>query len=314
MRGREDMEARSVPRLRRSELSSPASNSDMMRKALTKLTCDEVFLDLEDSVASNQKEKARENVVKTLQDVTIHPTKTVAVRINNVRTEHWVKDVTSTVRGAGEFIDCILIPKVEAAQEVKAVAELLAKLEQELRLEKRIGLEAQIETARGLMSVTDIAFSSDRLESLIWGAGDYAASVGIPSMTIGGAVKEYPGHIWHHAMAEIRNASAAAGLQAIDGPYAALTDLKGFEESARLARSMGYDGKWVIHPSQIEPCHRAFTPTAEEIAEAKLVVEEYGKALEEGRGAIMLGGVMVDAATLRIATRVIEMAKILKIV
>ncbi len=303
-----------VERLRRSEMASPGSSVKMMRKALEELPVDEVFLDLEDSVAPGQKLEARRNIVQILNEARPSEGKTVAVRINGVRTRYWFGDLVSVVEGAGDKIDCIMVPKVDEPAEVLAVEKALASLEENLGLDKRIALEAQIETARGLANVNEIARCSDRLEALIFGPGDYAASIGMRGMTIGAQAAGYPGHIWHYAMFQIRNASAAAGLQAIDGPYAVINDLKGFEESAKLARSMGYDGKWVIHPSQVELCNKIFTPTEEEISRAKLIIEEYQRAWAEGRGAIALEGEMIDAATLRIANRIIETAKRLNLI
>ncbi|HID04644.1 MAG TPA: CoA ester lyase [Aigarchaeota archaeon] len=236
-----------VYRIRRTELASPASNVKMMRKALEELPVDEVFLDLEDAVTPDMKEKARGNIVDVLSSSEITPNKAVAVRINSLRTELWLDDLITVVSGAGDRIDCIIIPKVEGPEDVIAVDNVLTALEAKNRLGKRIGIEVLIETAKAVEYIREIAYTSSRVESLIFGPGDYAASVGMPSLTIGELKQEYQGHVWHYVMARIRNTAASAGLQAIDGPYAVIEDLKGLEESARIARSMGYDGKWVIH-------------------------------------------------------------------
>lgn len=281
----------------------------MMKKGLTELPVDEVILDLEDSVAPNNKKKAQEDIIEVLCEVRPPKDKTIAVRINGIRSKYWREDLMKVIRGAGKYIDCIMIPKIDEPEDVRTVERIVMDLEEELRLKKRIGIEAQIETARGLAFAREIAFSSERLESLVFGPGDYAASLGMRIMTIGAQSPDYPGHLWHYPMFQVRNSSAAAGLQAIDGPYAVIPDSQGFEKSAKVAKSLGYDGKWVIHPSQIEICNRVFTPTHEEIARAKLIVEEYHKSWEEGKGAVSIEGEMVDTATLKIAARILDIAK-----
>ncbi|HIQ29943.1 MAG TPA: CoA ester lyase [Candidatus Caldiarchaeum subterraneum] len=297
-----------VYRIRRTELASPASNVKMMRKALEELPVDEVFLDLEDAVTPDMKEKARGNIVDVLSSSEITPNKAVAVRINSLRTELWLDDLITVVSGAGDRIDCIIIPKVEGPEDVIAVDNVLTALEAKNRLGKRIGIEVLIETAKAVEYIREIAYTSSRVESLIFGPGDYAASVGMPSLTIGELKQEYQGHVWHYVMARIRNTAASAGLQAIDGPYAVIEDLKGLEESARIARSMGYDGKWVIHPKQLEVCNRVFTPTPEEVEKARRILNEYEKARREGRGAISIEGELIDAATIRMAERILTLA------
>ncbi len=296
-------------RVRRTELASPGSNVRMMQKALEELPADEVFLDLEDAVAPDMKEQARENIVNVLNDSRITPGKIVAVRINSLRTELWLDDLRTVVSEAGDKIECVIIPKVEGPEDIIAVDKVLTALETKSKLSKRIGIEVLVETARAVEYLRDIAFSSSRIESLIFGPGDYAASIGMPSLTIGELKQEYQGHIWHYVMARIRNAAASAGLQAIDGPYAVIEDLKGLEESARTARSMGYDGKWVIHPKQLDICNRVFTPTSGEIRKARRILEEYEKAWREGRGAISLEGELIDAATIRMAERLLSLAE-----
>ena len=298
-----------VYRVRRTVIATPGSNVKMMRKALEEIPADEVFLDLEDAVTPDMKEEARENIVEVLRESQIPSGKTVAVRINSLDTKFWLDDLITVVGDAGDKIDCIIIPKVETPEDIVAVDKVLSALEAKHSLKKRIGIEVLIETAKAMSHVLEIAFSSGRVESLVFGPGDYAASVGMPSLTIGELKRGYQGHIWHYAMAQIRNASAAAGLQAIDGPYAVIDDLHGLEESARIARAMGFDGKWVIHPKQIETCNRVFTPTAEEIEKAKKILAEDENALKEGRGAIALEGELVDAASVRMAQRILSLAE-----
>lgn len=272
---------------------------------------DEVFFDLEASVPDSHKDVARRNVVEVLKDIDKPKKKTVAFRINSVETSFWYDDLSYIITRVGGKIDCVIVPKVNRAADIEIVEKALRTLEDESGIEKPIGLEAIIETAEGLLRCGEIAFSSQRLETFIFGPGDYAASLGMSSLVIGGHVEEYPGHIWHYPLFTIRNASAAAGLQAIDGPYALYKDLEGFERSARISRSLGFDGKWVIHPSQIEPCNKIYTPSKEEVEKARKIVEAYEKAVAEGLGAVSVDGIMVDDATIRIAQRIFEIGKLL---
>ena len=298
-------------RLRRTELATPAVSVKMMRKGLLETAADEVFFDLEASVPDSHKNVARRNVVEVLKDIDKPKKKTVAFRINSVETSFWYDDLSYIITRVGEKIDCVIVPKVNRAADIEIVEKALRTLEDENGIEKPIGLEAIIETAEGLLRCGEIAFSSQRLETFIFGPGDYAASLGMSSLVIGGHVEEYPGHIWHYPLFTIRNASAAAGLQAIDGPYALYKDLEGFERSARISRSLGFDGKWVIHPSQIEPCNKIYTPSKEEVEKARKIVEAYEKAVAEGLGAVSVDGIMVDDATIRIAQRIFEIGKLL---
>ena len=300
-----------VYRVRRTTLASPGSNVRMMRKALEELPADEVFLDLEDAVAPtpSMKEEARENVVNVVNEAEISEGKIVAVRINSLKTEFWLDDLRTIIENVGDKIDCIIIPKVERPDDVTAVDKVITTLEAKKKIGKKIGIEVLIETAMAMEYITEIASSSSRIESLIFGPGDYAASIHMPSLTIGELRRDYQGHVWHYAMARIRNAAASSGLQAIDGPYAVIDDLKGLEETARIARSMGYDGKWVIHPRQLDVCNRVFTPTVEEIEKARRILDEYERAWKEGRGAISLEGELIDAATIRMAERLITLAR-----
>ncbi|MEM4375022.1 MAG: CoA ester lyase [Nitrososphaerota archaeon] len=298
-------------RLRRTELATPAVSPRMMRKGLMETAADEVFFDLEASVPDSHKDVARSNVVEVLKDVEKPRGKTIAFRINAVDTRFWYDDLQYIISRVGSKIDCVIVPKVNRAADIGLVDKALKVLEDENGIESPIGLEAIIETAEGLLRCGDIAFSSQRLESFIFGPGDYAASLGMSSLVIGGHVEEYPGHIWHYPLFTIRNASAAAGLQAIDGPYALYTDLEGFEKSARISKSLGFEGKWAIHPSQIEPCNRIYTPTREDIDKARKIMEAYERAVAEGLGAVSVDGIMVDDATIRIAQRIFETAKLL---
>ena len=298
-------------RLRRTELSAPAVSVKMMKKGLFETAADEVFFDLEASVPDSHKDAARRNVVEVLKDVEKPMKKTIAFRMNSVDTEFWYDDLCYIISRVGEKIDCVIVPKVNRSADIELVDKVLKELEEENGIVDPIGLEAIIETANGLLKCGDIAFSSKRLESLIFGPGDYAASLGIPSLVIGGFTEDYPGYMWYYPLFTIRNASAAAGIQAIDGPYALYNDIEGLEKSARVSRCLGYDGKWVIHPRQIEPCNRIYTPSKEEIDRARKIIEAYEKAVAEGKGALSVDGIMVDDATVRIAQKIFEIAKLL---
>jgi citrate lyase subunit beta/citryl-CoA lyase len=235
------------------------------------LPADEVVVDLEDGVAVADKESARHNLTAA------GARGTLAVRINGVRTPWWRDDLA-----AAAHADVIVVPKVESPEDVAAVAALLPA---------GVGLEVQIETARGLVEVERIAAAGGALEALVFGPGDFAASIGVPVLTIGAGASEY-------ALARIAVAARAFGLQPVDGPYAVLADTEGLAASARRALTHGYDGKWVIHPDQIEPVNEAFTPSAAELERAHAIVAA-------ADGASRLDGDMVDAATKRLAESVL---------
>jgi citrate lyase subunit beta / citryl-CoA lyase len=287
-------------RPRRSCLSVPGSSPKMLGKAPT-LPADEVFMDLEDSVAPAEKESARGNVIEALK-AGEWGDKTVVVRINAIDTRWAYRDVVEIVEAAGEHIDCIMIPKVQSPGEVEFVDHLLRMIEDSRGFEHRVGIEAQIENGPGLTLIDEIAFSSDRLETLIFGPGDMAAALGMPSLTVGEVVEDYPGDHWHWVLMRILVAARSAGLQAIDGPYAKIRDLDGYREVARRARILGYDGKWVLHPGQIDVANEVFSPTQEEYERAENILEAYRKATEVERlGAAMFGDEMIDEASRKMA-------------
>lgn len=295
-------------RLRRSVLAAPGSSEKMIRRA-AESGADEVFLDLEDACAPREKARSRARVVEALNGLDFKG-KVRVVRINDVRSPLAYRDLVEVVEGAGRNLDCVMIPKCRSADEVRFVDRLLGMIEGAVGLSRPIGIEAQVEDSAGLLDARAIAEASRRVETLVWGPGDYAAAVGIQMLSIGAHQRGYPGHFWHHPMSAVNAAAKAAGVAAIDGPYATLKDEKGFEESARLAALMGFDGKWAIHPSQIEPINRIFTPSKEDVARAQEIVAVYTRALDEGQGAIALHDEMVDAATLKMANRVLEKARL----
>jgi citrate lyase subunit beta / citryl-CoA lyase len=289
-----------VTRPRRSCLSVPGSSPKMLTKAPT-LPADEVFMDLEDSVAPLAKEEARGNVVQALKEGD-WTGKTVVVRVNGVYTRWCAHDVLEVMENAGQFIDCLMVPKVEQAADVTFVDNLLRMIEETTGLEKRIGLEVQIETATGLRNIHDIADASDRTETLIFGPADMSASLGLPTVTAGLPMPGYPGDHWHHVLSSILIAARHAGVQAIDGPYLLIKDLDGFRDMALRARALGYDGKWALHPGQVDVLNEVFAPTQEEFDKSESLLEAYKHATEVERvGAVMFGNEMIDEASRKMA-------------
>jgi len=270
------------------------------------LPADQVFMDLEDSVAPLAKEEARGNVVDALKN-NDWGDKTVVVRINSIDTQWAADDIRAIVEDAHEHIDCLMIPKVQYAHEVKFVDHMLRMIETNLGLDKRIGLEIQIETATGLKNINRIAHASDRAETLIFGPADMSASLGLPTVTAGMPMPGYPGDHFHWVLETILVAARDAGLQAIDGPYLLIKDLDGFREMAMRARALGYDGKWALHPGQIDVLNDVFKPSQEEFDKAEALLEAYKEATEVDRtGAVMFGNEMIDEASRKMAVQFAE--------
>jgi citrate lyase subunit beta / citryl-CoA lyase len=292
-------------RARRSCLSVPGSSPKMLSKGPT-LPADMVFMDLEDSVAPLAKEEARGNVIDALKN-NDWGEKTVVVRINSIDTQWAADDLMTVVGNAGSYLDCVMIPKVQHADEVKFVDHLLRMIETNTGLDKRIGIEAQIETATGLKNVYEIAHASDRMETLIFGPADMSASLGLPTVTAGLPMPGYPGDHFHWVLETILVAARDAGLQAIDGPYLLIKDLEGFREMSMRARGLGYDGKWALHPGQIDVLNEVFTPTQEEYDKAEALLDAYKHATDvERTGAVMFGNEMIDEASRKMAVQFAE--------
>jgi citrate lyase subunit beta/citryl-CoA lyase len=290
-------------RLRRSCLAVPGSNLKMLQGAAN-TQADQVFLDLEDAVAPSKKKDARATVVEALNTVD-YGDKVVVVRVNDATTRWQYDDVIELVRGAAEKIDCLMIPKVQDAGQLWFVEHLLSQLEADLELDRRIGLEVQIETGTGSVNMTEIARVTDRIETLIFGPGDYAADQGVPQLDVGKIEREYPGHQWHYILAQIVNNARAVGCDAIDGPYSDYRDLDGFRESCTRAALLGVDGKWCIHPSQIQIANEVFAPTKELFDYAERLLKAYAEAIEAGKGAATLGGKMIDEASRKMAEKLV---------
>ena len=294
----------------RSLLAVPASNRKMVEKALAS-EAEAVFLDLEDAVAPARKVEARQDVVRAVKELDWGGRPTL-FRVNALDTRWFYRDVIEVVEGAGDALDAVLIPKVSCHEDLHAVAVLLDGIELEGELEPgKIKLEAQIETAEGLTNIDAIARSTNRLQALHFGPGDFAASLGMPQTSLGTRDEwddAYPGHRFGYVMQRIVVAARAAGLLAVDGPVADHRDEEGLREACRVARSLGFDGKWCIHPAQVPVVNEIFSPTKGEVSWAKKVVEAYEQANTAGSGAVSVDGQMVDAASIKMARNTLDLA------
>jgi citrate lyase subunit beta/citryl-CoA lyase len=281
----------------------------MVEKAIAS-AADLVFLDLEDAVAPALKETSRANVVAALKNPA-WGRKLRAVRVNAAETKWAHDDVIEVVEQAGEFLDVIILPKVKAPRDVWFFDTLLAQLEIKLKLKKRIGLEALIEETAALARVEDIAACCPRLEAIILGFGDLSASQGVrAALAEDDHANRYPGDPWHFARSRMIVAARAAGIDAIDGPFANYRDPQSYRREAVWAATLGAVGKWAIHPSQIDIANDVFAPTPKEIDLARQMCEAYAVAERAGDGAAGAGGVLIDAATVRIHEAVIERARL----
>ena len=270
---------------------------------------DLVFLDLEDACAPNMKEKARGIAVNALRELDWGRV-VRAVRINGVDTIWCHDDIIEIVTGAREAVDVLIVPKARTARDVWWVDVLLTQLEGKLGLSKRIGLEVLIEDAEGLANAVNIARATDRLEAVIFGAGDLSASLHARVDGNFDPISEYPGDFWHFARVQVVTAARVAGIDAIDAPYPAYQDPAGYRRAATHASLLGFDGKWAIHPDQVPIANEVFSPTPEEVAAARRSMEEYRAAEARGIGAIGSDGRLVDAAHMRLAENILHKAKL----
>ena len=298
-------------RLQRSELAVPGSSPKMFEKALGS-AADYIFLDLEDAVSPNDKISARRNVIKALNEMNWRENgKTISVRINSLDTHYMYSDLVEIVEQAGENVDTILIPKAGTASDVYMVDCLLTQIETNKNLKNKIGIECLIETALGMSNIKEIAKSSERLEALHFGVADYAASLRARTVVIGGLNPDYPGDQWHHGLSELVMTCRAYGLRAIDGPFGDFNDPDAYIAAAKRGAAIGIEGKWAIHPSQIELANKVFSPPETEVNKAKRILEELDKAAKEGKGAAQLDGRMIDAASARMAENVVNIDKLI---
>jgi len=294
----------------RSVLSVPGHVRKMHGKAVAS-EADVIMLDLEDSVPQQAKETARREVLSSLQSID-WGRKIVTVRINSLDTPFAYRDLLEVVEGAGAEIDAIVVPKVNHPGDIHFVERMLDGIEQARRLPSTIGIEASIETAEGLTDVSAIASAGRRLQTLVFGIADYSASIGARLVSISGHGENeaaiYPGHRWHFAISRMVMAAKANGLLAIDAPYGHFKDLEGLQRSAVMAGALGCDGKWAIHPSQLETINQVFSPTPEDIDRAATILRAARRATEQLRGAVAVDGRMVDQATVRLAQRLYDQA------
>jgi malyl-CoA/(S)-citramalyl-CoA lyase len=311
-----------TPRLHRSELAVPGSNPSLFEKA-AKGGADVIFLDLEDAVAPDDKEQARKNIIQGLNDLD-WGNKTMMIRINGLDTHYAYRDVVDVLENCPR-LDMILIPKVGVPQDVYAIDMLVTQIEQFKKYKKKIGLELLIETALGMANVEAIAQASPRVEAMSFGVADYAASTRARTMGIGaphpdygiladkdesgGARAYYWNDPWHYALSRMMVACRAYGLRPIDGPFGDFSDPDGYLAAAKRAAVLGFEGKWAIHPSQVDLANQVFTPSEAEVTKAQRIVDAMKQAAKEGKGAVSLDGRLIDIASIRQAQALLDKAK-----
>jgi malyl-CoA/(S)-citramalyl-CoA lyase len=302
-------------RLHRSELCVPGANVRMIEKA-PGLGADVVMLDLEDAVAPDDKPQARENVIAGLRELDWSGC-SVTLRINGLDTHYCYRDIVDVVEQSGTWLDTVLVPKASCAGDIHLVATLLTQIEDAMGLERRIGISALIETAPGMLNVEKIAAACpERMEALIFGVADYAASMQSHTTSIGGSERGYGvltdadelgsrdlhwGDQWHYALARIAVACRANGLRPIDGPFGDFNDPEGYLAAARRAAVLGFEGKWAIHPNQVPLAHDVFSPDEQLVTRTRRIVDAMKEAARDGKGAVSLDGRLIDAASLRMA-------------
>lgn len=313
--------AETTTRLNRCELAVPGIRTELFAKAAAS-AADVVFLDLEDAVAPDDKDAARRNVIESLNEFDWSG-RSVSVRINGLDT-HWMyRDVVDVVEQAGAKLDLIMIPKVGTPADVYALDMLVTQIERAKGIKKRIGFELIIETALGMSNIEAIAAASPRIESLHFGVADYAASTRARTTNIGGANPDYAvltdpdddrkrethwGDMWHYALARLVVAARARGLRPLDGPYGNFRDPDGFLAAAKRAAALGCEGKWAIHPSQVALANAVFTPSADEVAQARRIIAAMHEAARAGKGAAALDGKLIDYASIRQAENLVRKA------
>jgi malyl-CoA/(S)-citramalyl-CoA lyase len=316
---------RTPPRLYRSKLFVPGSQTKFFEKAAAG-PADVVCLDLEDAVAPADKDKARDNVVSALNDVNWRK-KLVTVRINGLDTNFCYRDVLALVEKGGERLDAIMVPKVGNGADLYAIDMLITQASSFVGRKKQIGLEVIIESAMGLTNIDEICRASSRLESLHFGAADYAASQGMRTTNIGGGNADYvmltdqePGKardkhwndLWHTPLFRLCQAARAHGIVPIDGPFGDYGDPDGFRVQANRTAILGCEGKWAIHPSQVALANEIFTPPEKEVKRAQDILAAMKNAQETGFGAVALNGVLVDAASIRQAQVIVQQMDLIR--
>jgi malyl-CoA/(S)-citramalyl-CoA lyase len=314
-------------RLHRSELCVPGSNMPMLEKA-PGLGADVVMLDLEDAVAPDDKPQARRNVIAALSELDWSGC-AVTLRINGLDTHYCYRDIVDVVEQSGEWLDTVLIPKVGSAGDVHLVATLLTQIEEAVGIEKTIGISALIEAA-GMVNLDEIAATApERMEALIFGVADYAASIESHTASIGGSDAGYAmltdpnedpgvsrelhwGDQWHYPLARIAVTCRAHGLRPIDGPFGDFRDAEGYLVAARRASILGFEGKWCIHPSQVELANEVFSPNQRLVSRTRRIMAAMEEAARTGQGAVSLDGRLIDQASLRMAQHLLTKIELIE--
>ena len=305
-------------RVNRSQLFVPGSKPDLFKKA-SESNADIICLDLEDAVAPQDKDAAKQNVIKALNDHDFG-TKTISVRINGLDTHYCYRDVVDLMENTGERLDLIMIPKVGVPEDVYAIDMLVTQIEDKTNREKKIGFELIVETSMGITNLDKIITGSKRIESLHFGYADYAASVRMRTTNIGGSNQDYSiltdeingnrkvhwNDMWHYPISKMTTIGRAHGLRIIDGPYGDFSDPEGFKSHAKRTAILGCEGKWAIHPSQVDLANEVFTLPEKEVQKARDIINAMKKAQESGAGAATLNGKLIDAASIRQAEQIIE--------
>ena len=299
-------------RLQRSELAVPGSSPTMIDKAIQS-AADYIFLDCEDAVAPPDKDQARKNIIQALNDLDWKGAgKTVSVRINGLDTHYMYRDVVDIMEQAGHKLDTILVPKVGVPADLYAVECLMSQIEVAKGIKHRVGTEALIETPLGMANVEAIAAAHSRCEAMHFGVADYAAFNKARTVVIGGLNPDYPGDQWHFALSRMTVACRAYGLRPIDGPFGDFSDPAGYTAGAKRAAALGIEGKWAIHPSQIELANAVYSPTEAEVSRAERILVALKEAEAQGKGAASLDGKMIDAASEKMANNLLATAKAIK--
>ncbi len=311
-------------RLNRSELFVPGSKVDLFKKAASS-NADIICLDLEDAVAPQDKEQAKKNVIQALKEVDFG-NKTISIRINGLDTHYCYRDVIDVMENSGERLDLIMIPKAGVPEDVYAIDMLVTQAEDKVGRKKKIGFELIVETAMGITNIDSIISGSERVESLHFGYADYAASVRMRTTNIGGSNSDYSiltdesngersihwNDMWHYPISKMTTIGRAHGLRIIDGPFGDFSDPDGFKSHARRTAILGCEGKWAIHPSQVDLANEVFTLPENEVKKAKDILEAMKKAQESGAGAATLNGKLIDAASVRQAEQIIKQTKLIE--
>ena len=313
-----------IIRLNRSELFVPGSKVDLFKKAASS-NADIICLDLEDAVAPQDKEQAKKNVIQALKEVDFGK-KTISIRINGLDTHYCYRDVIDVMENSGERLDLIMIPKAGVPEDVYAIDMLVTQVEDKVERKKKIGFELIVETSMGITNLDSIISGSKRVESLHFGYADYAASVRMRTTNIGGSNSDYSiltdenngkrsihwNDMWHYPISKMTTIGRTHGLRIIDGPFGDFSDPDGFKSHARRTAILGCEGKWAIHPSQVDLANEVFTLPDSEVKKAKDILEAMKKAQESGAGAATLNGKLIDAASVRQAEQIIKQTKLIE--